>query len=273
MEGVSSSDISLTAPWRHFPLRHAAKPEVQIMHIRQIALVAHDLEPTLETLCDGLEIEVGFRDPGISTFGLQNALMPIGDDFLEVVSPTEDGTTAGRLLDRRKAAGAHEEGDGGYMVIFQSSDLEADRTRMKNLGIRIVWEIAFDDIATLHLHPRDVGAAIVSLDCSDPPESWRWAGPQWRDHRRTGRVTGIAGATLAANDPAAMAARWAEVIGHEPCELDDGHPGIQLDRDQQLRFVPAHSHSGEALVGLDLKSAPGTEPAELNLAGMCIRLV
>jgi hypothetical protein len=123
------------------------------MRLRQIALVARELEPTVEALCDVLGVEVAFHDPGVEVFGLRNAVMPLGDTFLEVVSPERPGTSAGRLLERRG-------GDGGYMVIVQSQDREGDRSRMQRLGVRIVWEANLDDAATLHLHPRDVGGWI-----------------------------------------------------------------------------------------------------------------
>src|SRR5258705_13594247 len=144
------------------------------MRLRQIALVAGDLEKTVDDLCAVLGLEVCYRDPGVAEFGLRNALMPIATSFLEVVSPQQPGTTAGRLLEKRR-------GDGGYMVIVQTDDLAADRERVEKLGIRIVWKADLSDAATIHLHPRDVGAAIVSLDQMRPPESWRWAGPEWRE--------------------------------------------------------------------------------------------
>jgi len=176
------------------------------MHIRQIALVARDLEPVVADLCAVLGLEVAFRDPGVAEFGLHNAVMPAGATFLEVVSPTREGTTAGRFLEKHG-------GDGGYMVILQTPDLASARARLAALGVRIVWQIALDDIATVHLHPRDVGGAIVSLDEPRPPESWRWAGPGWKDRVRTDVVQGIASATLAARDPERLAGRWAEVLG------------------------------------------------------------
>ncbi len=176
------------------------------MHIRQIALVARELEPVVADLCAVLGIEIGFRDPGVGEFGLRNAVMPVGTTFLEVVSPVQDGTTAGRFLDRRG-------GDGGYMVILQTADLEADRHRLAALGVRIVWEVTLDDIATVHLHPRDIGGAIVSIDQPRPAASWRWGGPEWTVKARTDVVRAITGVTLAGPDPRALAARWAEVLG------------------------------------------------------------
>ena len=72
------------------------------MRLRQICFVAHDLEKTLDQFCDLLQAEVCFRDPGVGHFGLANGLIEVGGDFLEVVSPTEEGTTAGRYLDSIK---------------------------------------------------------------------------------------------------------------------------------------------------------------------------
>ena len=60
------------------------------MRIRQLALVAADLEPVLQDLCAVLNVGVAFRDPGITTFGLSNALLALGDSFLEVVSPARE---------------------------------------------------------------------------------------------------------------------------------------------------------------------------------------
>jgi len=211
------------------------------MRLRQIALVAEKLEPVVSDLCAVLDVEVCFRDPGVAEFGLANALMPIGDTFLEVVSPKQPDTTAGRLLARRG-------GDGGYMVILQTDDLQGARGRAAEHGVRIAWEIALHDVETLHLHPRDIGGAIVSLDQPRPPESWRWGGPEWRLHVRRDTVSRIAGATLAAHDPAAMAARWAGVLDlphRSPAEL-------ALDAGE-LRFVPADAR-GEGLRGIRIET-------------------
>ena len=98
------------------------------------------------------------------------------------------------------------------MVMVQCDDLDRRRSRLAGLGVRTVWQGDLTDIRGTHLHPKDIGGAIVSMDETTDSEEWRWAGPAWRDHVRTGVVTGVAGVTVGATDPEAMAARWSEVL-------------------------------------------------------------
>ena len=217
------------------------------IRLRQIALVAKDLDAAVSAICQGFELSVCFNDPGVGSFGLHNALMRLGDDFLEVVSPTAEGSTAGRLLERRG-------GDGGYMVIVQADsfdELARLRGRLADLGVRIVWQNDYPDIAGTHLHPRDVGGAILSIDATDEPNAWHWGGPGWATAATGSMVSGLAGVTVGATDPAAMCERWAEV-------LDQKAEGtrIELDGGGFIDFVPA-GERGEGVDGVTFRSADG----------------
>lgn len=178
-----------------------------------------------------------FADPGVAEFGLVNAVFPVGDCFLEVVSPTRPDAPAARYLARRGNPEA-----AGYMAIFQVDDLPAARRRITSLGVRVVWQADLSDIAGTHLHPADVPGAIVSIDWADPPESWHWAGPRWRGGRpHDAEKGGLTGFVLAVDDPAAVEKRWAEVLDTPPADLGidivrtsvagtDGIVAIRLDR-------------------------------------------
>jgi hypothetical protein len=175
------------------------------MRIRQIVFAAAELKPGAARLNALLGMHAPYRDPGVAEFGLDNAVFLFGDQFIEIVSPTRAGTTAGRLIERR--------GDCGYMLILQTDDFERELARFERLGVRRVWAKDLPDIRATHLHPKDVGGAIVSIDQPMPPASWRWGGPDWRlqdGHAGQQRVVGV---TVGADDPAAMAARWALVLG------------------------------------------------------------
>jgi Glyoxalase-like domain len=178
-----------------------------VPRLRQAVLAAHDLDAAVAELRAALPLGEPYADPGVGWFGLRNAVMPLGDTFVEVVSPVQEGTAAGRFLDRR--------GDGAYMAMFQVEDLVGARARAAALGVREVWSTELPDISAVHLHPADIGAAIVSLDSPVPPESWRWGGP-WQPHG-SAHTTGL---TLASPDPDELAARWGELLGG--LELDDG---------------------------------------------------
>jgi hypothetical protein len=230
-----------------------------MIRLRQVVMVARELDPVVDAVCRTLDVEVCFRDPGVAEFGLVNALMPVGDQFIEVVSPQQNGTTAGRLLDKRG-------GDGGYMVIVQCDDLDRRRARLPELAIRVVWQHDLPDIRGTHLHPRDVGGAILSIDEATPPESWRWAGKEWREHVRTGVVDAVVGVTIGATDPPAMAARWAEALD-APL---DGDTAVRLD-DAVIGFLPA-GERGEGVDAFDLRATDRTRAGEaVTIGGVELR--
>lgn len=220
-----------------------------MIRLRQVAFVARDLDRVVDELCDRLGLAVCYHDPGVGHFGLHNALMMIGDQFLEVVAPIQDGTTAGRLLDKRG-------GDGGYMAIYEVDDLDQREAALHDAGIRIVWSGDLPDIRGRHLHPADVGGAIVSIDQPVPNGAWRWGGPDWVAHTHTSVVTAIAGVVIGATDPAAMRARWR-------------NSGVE----HAVTFQPAGVR-GEGLDELDLVAADRRRAGEeMRICGVTIRLV
>lgn len=176
------------------------------MRIRQIVFAASELAPSSATLARLLALDPPYADPGVAEFGLDNAVYVFGDQFVEIVTPTRAGTAAGRLIERRR-------GDCGYMLILQTDDFARELARFDALDVRRVWAKDLPDIRATHLHPKDIGGAIVSIDQPMPPPSWRWGGPDWSpQHGRAGQQR-VVGVTVGAKDPAAMAQRWATVLG------------------------------------------------------------
>ena len=238
-----------------------------MVRLRQAVLVARDLDAVAGTLRAELGLDEPFHDPGVGHFGLRNAVMALGDTFIEVVSPQQDGTAAGRYLERRG-------GDGGYMVMFQLDDLAAARERVRALGMRTVWSLDLDDISDDHLHPRDMGGAIVALDRPEPAGSWRWGGPAWEGaafaEDDTRRGSGVRGATVLACDPPRMARRWANVLGL-PVRDDAGDPVIPLDGGG-VRFCTTTDEHREGVTGFDV-AIPGREGETLDLGGVTFTVV
>ncbi len=230
------------------------------MRLRQIVMVAADLDAAEEQIERRLGVELCYRDPGVAAFGLRNALFPVGDQFLEVVSPTRAGTTAGRQLDKRG-------GDSGYMVMLDVDDLEPLRRRFAEHDARIVYEAVTEGIVGLHLHPTDVGGAILSVDRADLPGAWPWAGPSWRDHVRTDVVSAVDAVVIEAHEPAGMASRWAQLLG---CDAEADR--ISLSGGGEIRFVPSGDR-GEGVAGFVLAASGPERAGEITICNCRFDLV
>lgn len=227
---------------------------VTTLRLRQVALVTADLDPVVEALHAQLGLEVAHRDPAVAAFGLVNAVLPIGNQFLEVVSPTRDGTAAGRQLDRMG-------GDGGYMVICQTDDQSGYRERADSLGVRTAFEFEDDGYQGWQLHPGDTGGSFLEIDVQPPggDDPWMPAGRHWQRARRTDVVDAIRAVELAVPDPEATSARWRDLLGRD-----------SFDDQVALRWT----EGGQGLVGVDLhatdRDRAGDEP---TICGVRFRLV
>ena len=252
------------------------------LRLRQICLVAQDLEPVVADLKRVFALEVCYVDDAVAAYGLVNALLPVGHQFLEVVAPTRPGTAAGRYLDRRG-------GDGGYMVIAQCPDLGARRRRVAELAVRIANPLEHGDFQGMQLHPKDTGGAFFEIDCQQGGEAedgpWHPAGPSWKPHVRTDIVSAIVAAELQSPDPDRLAARWSQ-IAEIALERDGRGAAVMPFDNAALRFVEAVDGRGEGLVGLDLKGVDAdaafanaraaglpVEGGVIALGGMRFRLV
>ncbi|WP_295546308.1 VOC family protein [uncultured Pseudacidovorax sp.] len=228
------NDPAFTAP---------AAPAAPYLRLRQICLVAQALDPVVDDLCAVFGVEVCHRDPEVGQFGLHNALMPFGQQFIEVVAPIQPDTAAGRYLARRG-------GDGGYMVILDTEALPRWKAHVAAIGVRVAAPLALGDYEGLQLHPRDTGGALLELNTTlggaamDGPY-WP-AGPHWQQHVRTARVAGIAAAVLQAPEPGALAARWSQIL-----QRPVAGEALALDN-ATLRFVPDGDGRGEGLSALVL---------------------
>jgi hypothetical protein len=222
------------------------------MHLRQCVFVARDLEGSCAELCDILGIEVAYRDPSVGKWGLGNVVCPVGNDFLEIVSPEKDGTSAGRYLDRRR-------GDGGYMVILQVPDAIKQRERVTAMGVRAVEKKDFPEYCYTHFHPSDTAGVLLSIDTAvapagtDPALFWPPASTDWLKHRRADVTSGLAGVEIQNPDPASAAGLWGRILAR-PVTTSGGAHRIAIDGGE-IRFVAVSDGRGPGVSAYDVKAA------------------
>jgi hypothetical protein len=215
------------------------------MRLRQLALIARDLDAVAHQVQSALGLEVAYRDPSVGQFGLRNIVCPLGtEDFLEVVSPVAEGTPAARFL-----AGRGQ--DSAYMVLLECADPAPVRVAVEQLGLRVAATLDTDDYLTFHLHPKDCGGVLLSIDWA--PRGWIGAGPDWREKVRTGITRGFQAVVMACRDVEAMAARWA-ALTTDPC-LD----GTLLLANAEIRFVEAAPGEDVGVRAVELLAGDGED--------------
>ena len=216
---------------------------MNITRLRQAVVVAKDRDAVLSAWQSEFGLGAAFADPGVGEFGLHNWVVPAGDTFLEVVSPTQEGTTAGRYMERHG-------GDAGYMVIFQVADIGAARDHLRAEECRTVWNADFATISGTHLHPADVGGAIVSIDQPRPESSWMWAGQGWESDVRIDVVQQLGGIVVADDNALELAKRWSTLLA-----LTTVNGTATLADGCTISFVDSSTVGGRrGLVGIDLRA-------------------
>lgn len=233
------------------------------MRLRQVAFVAEKLEPVVDALGTVFGLRVAYRDPAVAIYGLVNAVMPVGGEFLEVVQPVKDDASALRYLRRRG-------GDAGYMLIFQAPDALAQRARLAAAGVRLIAEVQRPEYSFTHFHPGDFNGVLTSIDTEGDGADWLsnnrpWppAGRDWKAASAPADVLGILGATVQTKAPEKAAAHWAKMFQAR----QDG-ARIVTDRGF-VEFVPPRDADGTGVVGLDIAVRDPAAPlARARAAGL-----
>lgn len=219
------------------------------MRLRQVALVAKELEPVRKAFEDVFGLKVAYRDPGVAVYGLVNVVMPFGGEFIEIVQPVKEDASAGRYLARKG-------GDAGYMLIFQAPDAVRHRGRFAEKGIRNIAELNTKGYTFTHFHPADVDGVLTSIDTEGDGSNWKetygsWtpAGRNWQDARAGKEIVGLSGAVVQVPDPLATARRWTELF--EGRLAADGASKMIVDGGE-VAFVPSPDPRASGVVGLDV---------------------
>ena len=208
------------------------------MYLRQIAFAVADLDAHTALAAELFDTAVGYNDPDVAVFGLRNALLPVGNDFYEFVSPRKDDTAAGRYMARRG-------GDTAYMLIFQSADGEGVAKRMTALGVRHILDHSVGAYRSQQFHPADLGGVLISsetvIGAAVPSPVWPPMGAKWREPLAAQPAVVFRRIDLLVKDRERSLERWVE--------------GLQVRRDGSClhcdNLVIAFEEAGERTPGIE----------------------
>jgi hypothetical protein len=150
-----------------------------------------------------------------------------------VLAPTTPDHSIARWLSRVG-------GLSGWVLSTQVPSLDGVKERAAEHGVRIAVETQAMGHDIIQLHPLDVGV-LLELDAFLPRQAWFWddmPAAQAAQASRSTKADDILAVDVAVEEPGAMAATWAAIIGLEPPTPTPDGAAVAFSS-RTIRFVPA----------------------------------
>ncbi len=130
---------------------------VKLLNLDHVAIAVRDLDAALASYAARYRVDPLYREV-VEDQGVEEAMIPVGGSFVQLLQPLSEDSPVGKFLDRR--------GEGLHHVAFAVTDIEAALEHLKREGARLVDEtprtggrgtrIAF-------VHPADWAGTLVEL--------------------------------------------------------------------------------------------------------------
>ena len=100
--------------------------------VEHIALAVADLEAAIDHYANVWGLDVTHRER-VEDQGVEEAMLPVGDVFLQLLGPTAADTTVGKFIERR--------GEGLHHIAYEVADLEGTLAALKEKGVPLIDEV------------------------------------------------------------------------------------------------------------------------------------
>jgi methylmalonyl-CoA/ethylmalonyl-CoA epimerase len=134
-----------------------------LRRIEHIALAVGDLDAAVAHYEKTWGLQVEHRER-VEDQGVEEAMLPLGESYLQLLGATSPDTTVGRFIKRR--------GEGLHHIAYEVDDLEQTLEELKRKGVALIDEkprrggrghmVAF-------VHPKGNHGLLVELIQAPPP--------------------------------------------------------------------------------------------------------
>jgi len=130
---------------------------VKLINLDHVAIAVHDLDASLSDYRERYQVEPLYREE-VAEHGVEEAMIPLGGSFVQLLQPLGPDTPVGRFLERH--------GEGLHHVAYAVASIDSALDHLKEQGAQLVDEsprsggrgtkIAF-------VHPSDLGGTLIEL--------------------------------------------------------------------------------------------------------------
>jgi methylmalonyl-CoA epimerase len=125
--------------------------------IDHIGVAVADLDDAIALYRDQLGMPLQHRET-VAAFGVEAALLGIGESHVELLSPTDPDSGVGRFLERS--------GPGLHHVAYQTDDIASALEQVRSAGFRLIDEeprVGIRNSQVAFVHPKSTGGVLTEL--------------------------------------------------------------------------------------------------------------
>jgi len=130
---------------------------VKLLNLDHVAVAVNDLDVTIDGYRSRYNVEPLYRET-VESQGVEEAMIPVGGSFIQVLQPLGPETPVGRFLSKH--------GEGLHHIAYAVVSIEAALAHLAEQGARVIdneprmggrgTRIAF-------VHPGDLGGTLIEL--------------------------------------------------------------------------------------------------------------
>jgi methylmalonyl-CoA/ethylmalonyl-CoA epimerase len=130
---------------------------VKLLNLDHVAIAVHDLDASLDGYRSRYRVEPLYREV-VDAQGVEEAMIPVGGSFIQLLRPLAAETPVGRFLESR--------GEGLHHVAFAVASIDIALEHLRDEGARLVDEAARPGgrgTRIAFVHPVDLTGTLIEL--------------------------------------------------------------------------------------------------------------
>jgi methylmalonyl-CoA/ethylmalonyl-CoA epimerase len=130
---------------------------VKLINLDHVGIAVHDLEVALDGYRSRYRVEPLYREV-VEAQGVEEAMIPVGGSFVQLLQPLGADTPVGRFLESR--------GEGLHHIAFAVASIDIALEHLREDGARLVDEAARAGgrgTRIAFVHPADLTGTLIEL--------------------------------------------------------------------------------------------------------------
>jgi methylmalonyl-CoA epimerase len=130
---------------------------VKLLNLDHVAIAVTDLDAAIAGYRDRYRVEPLYREE-VESQGVEEAMIPVGGSFVQLLQPLGEDTPVGRFLASR--------GEGLHHVAFAVASIDTALDHLSKQGARLIDSsprVGGRGARIAFVHPGDLGGTLIEL--------------------------------------------------------------------------------------------------------------